>query len=271
MKLLFVCMLFFSAPLFAQDKIEPLINAENRFAEYSVEHGMKAAFLKFLDSNAVVFDKGQPVNGIEAWNKRAEAKGILNWKPQFAEISSSGDLGFTSGPWTFQPNSLKDSIVARGCFNSIWKKNKNGEWKNIVDLGVNKTPAVSISDIEKLYSEQQKIKKGDLSTLLESERHFIAAFQASPRLAYEYFLSPNSILSRNGQLPVKGYSRDKDEIINKTPSGIVFKVLGSGISMAGDLGYVYGSFTFNNKTFNYLRAWRKEKDEWKIALDVVPY
>jgi hypothetical protein len=271
MKLITGCLLFISSTVFAQDKIDPMINAENNFAEYSVEHGMKAAFLKFLDSSSVVFEKGQPVNGIETWSKRPEAKGILNWKPLYAEISQSGDLGFTSGSWTFQPNSINDSIVARGGFNSIWKKNKNGEWKNIVDLGVSKTPPVDLANIEKVYTEQQRGKNGDLNTLLESERHFTAAFEVSPKLAYEYFLSSKSILNRNGQQPVKGNSSEKTDLINKTPAMIKFNVLGSGISDAGDLGYVYGTITLNGKTSNYLRAWRKEKDGWKIALDVLPY
>ena len=69
MKLITGCLLFISSTVFAQDKIEPMINAETNFAEYSVEHGMKAAFLKFLDSNSVVFEKGHPVNGIESWHR----------------------------------------------------------------------------------------------------------------------------------------------------------------------------------------------------------
>ena len=271
MKIITGCLLFISSTLFAQVKIEPMINAETSFAAYSVEHGMKAAFLKFLDSNSVVYEKGQPINGIESWTKKPETKGILNWKPQYAEISQSGDLGFTSGSWTFQPNSINDSIVARGGFNSIWKKNKNGEWKNIVDLGVSKTPPVEFSKIEKVYTDPQKGKKGDLKSLLESERHFTAAFEVSPKVAYEYFLSSRSILSRNGQLPVRGNSAERSDIINKTPAAIKFNVLGSGISTRGDLGYVYGTITLNGKTTNYLRAWRKEKDGWKIALDVLPY
>lgn len=271
MKLVTACLLFISSTLFAQNQIDPMINAETSFAAYSVEYGMKAAFLKYLDSNSVVFEKGQPVNGIESWSKRPEAKGILNWKPFYAEISQSGDLGFTSGSWTFQPNSINDSIAARGGFNSIWKKNKNGEWKNIVDLGVSKTPPTDHSKMEKVYTDPPKGKKGDLNSLLESERHFTTAFEVSPKVAYEYFLSSRSILNRNGLQPVRGNSAEKGDVINKTPSGIKFNVLGSGISSSGDLGYVYGTISLNGKTSNYLRAWRKEKNDWKIALDVLPY
>ncbi|WP_410965866.1 hypothetical protein, partial [Salmonella sp. SAL4438] len=72
----------------AQKNIEGLIQAEKSFAAYSVAHSTKEAFLKFLDSTGVVFEKGQPVNGIESWNKKEKAPGILNWHPQFAEIAA---------------------------------------------------------------------------------------------------------------------------------------------------------------------------------------
>ena len=54
----------------AQKSIDGLINAEKSFAAYSVAHGTKDAFLKFADSNGVVFEQGKSANAIEAWNKR---------------------------------------------------------------------------------------------------------------------------------------------------------------------------------------------------------
>ena len=100
---------------------EDVLNAEKNFAAYSVAHGTKEAFLNFLDSNGVVFEKGKAVNGIEAWNKKEKGAGVLAWHPVYGGISSSGELGFTTGPWTFQPKSVDDSIVARGQYSTVWK------------------------------------------------------------------------------------------------------------------------------------------------------
>src|SRR5215217_3170957 len=62
----------------AQKSVEALINAEKNFAAYSVANSVRDAFIKFLDSTGIVFEQGQPVNGIEAWNKKEKRAGILN-------------------------------------------------------------------------------------------------------------------------------------------------------------------------------------------------
>jgi ketosteroid isomerase-like protein len=61
------------------------------------------------------------------------------------------------------------------------------------------------------------------------------------------------------------------EFIDKTPSNIQFTVTGAGIASTGDLAYVYGNTLINDKPENYLRIWRKEKQGWKIALEVLRY
>src|SRR5215207_9483594 len=93
---------FLYAPFFpnAQTGIDDLIGAEKDFAAYSVAHGTKAAFLQYLDPSGIIFEKGLPVNGIQSWKEREARPGILNWHPDAAEVSRSGDFGYTTGPWT---------------------------------------------------------------------------------------------------------------------------------------------------------------------------
>ena len=38
-----------------------------------------------------------------------------------------------------------------------------------------------------------------------------------------------------------------------------------------DLGYVYGTADINDKRDGYLRIWRREKDGWKIAVEVLHF
>src|SRR6478672_12161893 len=104
---------FYSLQACAQKKIGQLIQVEKDFAAYSVAKNTKAAFLTYLDSSGVVFENGKAVNGIATWNKREVRPGVLNWHPQFAEISASGNLGYATGPWTFQRGTIMDSVVAR--------------------------------------------------------------------------------------------------------------------------------------------------------------
>src|SRR5204862_1851642 len=176
MKRLFSILILFGSliEVSAQKGIDGLIQAEKKFAAYSVANSTKEAFLKFLDSTGSDFDNGKPVNGIETWNKREKRPGVLNWHPHFAEIAISEDFGYTTGPWTFQPVSLSDSVVARGQYTTVWNINNSGEWKFLVDLGVTNTPINSSTGIEKINIEKQLSGNGPVPHpgLLGAENDF---------------------------------------------------------------------------------------------------
>ena len=249
---------------YGQKSIGELIHAEKSFAAYSFEHGTKAAFLKFLDSSGIIFDQGKPVNGIQSWKKREARPGVLNWYPTTAEVAASGDFGYTTGPWTFQPT-LNDSVVARGEFSTIWHKTKNGQWKFLVDLGVTNTPQKNDTSIwRKTYPHNQK--KGSIKSMLEAEKKFIGTVERSADTAYNEFMGIQYRLNRNGTIALEGVR--KAEGFQKQMQSIV---LGSGIASSGDLGYVYGITTINGKKDNYLRVWRNQENGWKIALEVLRY
>ncbi|HEU5166281.1 MAG TPA: nuclear transport factor 2 family protein [Chitinophagaceae bacterium] len=254
----------------AQKGIDGLIQAEKKFAAYSVSNGTKEAFLKFLDSTGIVFENGKAVNGIEAWNKREKRPGVLNWRPQYAEINELGNFGYTTGPWTFQ-NSLNDTVVARGQYTTVWHVDKNGEWKVLVDLGVGNTPANFVTEVKKISVPKLTIDYIEhVSSLALAENKFQQLFAENKPAAYKTFLSDESILNRNGYLPAIS-SVDQQVLLDSTPTSVQYKMNGIGSSLREDIGYIYGTTIINSKTENYLRIWRKEKDGWKIALEVLRY
>jgi ketosteroid isomerase-like protein len=65
----------------------------------------------------------------------------LTWTPVGADISASGDLGYTYGTYEFRSRD-KDGkpVVDHGKYTSIWKKQKDGSWKVVLDMG-NGSPA----------------------------------------------------------------------------------------------------------------------------------
>ena len=272
-KILTTAVLFlFVRSAIAQKGIENLIQAEKNFAAYSVAHSTKEAFQQFIDSNSIMFDNGKVVKAIEFWKKREKNAGVLNWRPQYAEISASGDFGYTTGPWTFQPTK-GDTVVARGQYISVWHINKNGEWKFLVDLGVNNTPVntteyVRIIDAPKQEENTKAIPH--ISPLMAAEKSFNKLFEHKKQKAYKTWLSGESILNRNGSLPAIT-SSERQSIIDSTPAAIKYTMNGWGISPVPDMGYTYGTTLINDKTENYLRIWRREKNGWKIAMEVLRY
>ena len=60
----------------------------------------------------------------------------LSWTPVGADISASGDLGYTYGTFEFRSKD-KDGklIVEYGKYTSIWKLQHDGTWKVVLDMG----------------------------------------------------------------------------------------------------------------------------------------
>src|SRR5207253_8530150 len=56
------------------------------------------------------------------------ARGPLHWTP--VSSGARGDVGFTLGTFTFG-----DPVKARGSYATIWKKQSDGTWKAVFDIG----------------------------------------------------------------------------------------------------------------------------------------
>jgi hypothetical protein len=85
---------------FSQGNIKGLVNAEKAFASFTETHTIRDGFLKYLDSNGIIFRQGVAVNGIESFQKQKPGPAILSWEPSFAVISAWGDLGITTGTFS---------------------------------------------------------------------------------------------------------------------------------------------------------------------------
>lgn len=262
---------FLGRSAIAQKGIDGLIKVEKDFAAYSVAHSTKEAFLQFIDSSSIMFDEGKPITAIEFWNKREKRPGILNWHPQFAEISASGDFGYTTGPWTFQ-NSINDTVVARGQYATVWRMNAKGEWRFVVDFGIDNTQPGS--DEERIIDAPKEVDKAKtmsaIGPLVSVDQSFNQLLEQNKTRAYQEYLSRESVLLRNGSLPAATEAHRKTQI-ESIPDSVKYKSNGWGVSLVPDMGYTYGTATIRDKPHNYLRIWRREKQGWRIALEVFRY
>lgn len=256
----------------AQKGMDELIAAERSFAAFSVAHSTKEAFLQYIDSNSLMFDKGHPVKAHAYWKQREKRPGVLNWYPQFAEISASGDFGYTTGPWTFQ-SSATDTVESRGLYCTVWYRNNDGEWKFLIDLGVGNTPEYPSAEVIKVDMPKQSENIAAVARvfpMVAAENDYVKELMNNKYRASEKYLSAKSILARNGQAPAITPAA-QHAIIDSTSAGIKYTLEGWDIASVPDMGYVYGTTTINGKTEGYFRVWRREKNGWKIALEVVRY
>lgn len=114
-----------------------LMDADRQFSKLSEQKGMKNAFIEYLDSNGVLLRPNHlPIAGADAVDfliQQNDTDYTLTWEPQNGVIAKSGELGYTYGIYALRP-STKDTVIY-GTYVSIWKKEKSGSWKYVLDCG----------------------------------------------------------------------------------------------------------------------------------------
>lgn len=119
---------------------DSLLQMEAEFMKAATERG-SAGYMSYYAEDAVELPNGEAV--IKGKTNIAKTMGFLDdknnhltWKPEGADVSSSGDLGYTFGTFEFSTVG-KDGrpAVEHGKYTSIWKKQKDGSWKVVLDMG----------------------------------------------------------------------------------------------------------------------------------------
>ncbi|HZR28395.1 MAG TPA: DUF4440 domain-containing protein [Terriglobales bacterium] len=117
-----------------------LIQAEADFEAARAQKGMEG-WLSFFSEDTANIIPGKPVTFSKAdmreqltstWNPNA----TLKWQPVKVDVSASGDLAYTIGTWQLTGKSRKgDPISMTGKYMTVWKKQADGSWKVVADMG----------------------------------------------------------------------------------------------------------------------------------------
>jgi ketosteroid isomerase-like protein len=251
--------------------VESLVNTEKAFAQRSRDTSTKAAFQEFLADDGILF-KPEVVNGKEFWKSNEDMGELLFWQPEYAAVSSAGDLGFTIGPFFLQPDRQKDSVAFAGHYASVWR-NVSGHWRLMVDLGIGHA---SVSLPDKTTTEIYTHVPGSTAvSAADQEKKFLSAFQNKGLSAYREFMSDSIIFLRSRNFPLKTPEQHAT-LLNETDKGFIYAFMNGATSASGDMAYTYGAVEVELKNkegrkvpMHYLRIWRNEGNSWKIALDII--
>lgn len=265
--LVLICV--YSLNAHGQHSADGMIQAEKNFADTSRLIGTQKAFIAFIDPSGIVFDKGKPVRGLELYSKSERRPGILTWEPGYAEIATTNDFGYTTGPWKYYANTLKENPQSTGYFVTVWHLTPAG-WKFLIDFGITCADKNKNTPLQKKSAANLKSGAGNQQLCTDAEQQFIQAYTAQGIVAYNSFLSSDSRINYAGFLPATD-AQQRKALLDSLPRNIRYTVIGSGMSPAKDLGYVYGSAVINDKQDGYLRIWRLEKEGWKIAVEVLHF
>lgn len=119
---------------------DALMQVDTDFSNLSKEKGVKEAFLTFTAADGVLLRPfTMPIVGYEAVKKfmeEGDSDFQLTWLPLYADISISGELGYTYGTYSLifkDETGVEQTRV--GTYVSIWKLDGNGKWKFVLDTG----------------------------------------------------------------------------------------------------------------------------------------
>lgn len=247
-----------------------IVHNELKFSHTSAVKGRNAAFLEFFSDSCIVLNP-VPVNGKELYKKLPERNAYLTWEPAYVEVSSSGNFGFSTGPWKIRNESLGNEPAAIGYYVSMWER-QSDRWKVIFDIGIGYDTSIHRKEELRMVfpaaSTKGSVQK-ERTSFVETEQLLISSASAQTYAdVHNTFASQNIRVYRNGIFPTVGV-RESKNIIAQDRKHYYFQLLGSKTSQANDLGYTYGIAVSHDKdTSTYLRIWRRE-EEWKIALELL--
>src|SRR5437660_8996202 len=112
-----------------------LLTIEAEFSNASSSQGIEKAFRSYLADDARLLRENTPpaVGKPVALAALSTKKGILRWQPTMADISRSGDLGYTYGTYDLK-GAGGDQKPAHGNYVRVWKRQTNGRWKVVIDI-----------------------------------------------------------------------------------------------------------------------------------------
>jgi len=124
---------------------DDILEADREFGKAVAARGIDGWVECFAEDGKMFPAGGEVVEGKKAVRELMAARFAqpgfsLHWTPLGAELARSGDFGYTYGMsesrFTGKDGKL---IVATGKYITVWRKEKNGAWKVIADIG-NATP-----------------------------------------------------------------------------------------------------------------------------------
>ena len=271
------------ASLAVSAAVPSLIQNEYDFAQAASKDGVRKAFLMYLDKQAITLVP-LPANAYEVYTNRKPNSTQLTWYPSYALLSSSGDFGVDTGPWTASWVDGGKRQRAYGQWLTIWHKTKDGRWRILFDGGVDHAkPAKPEPALARSAKVIQLPRSGPAPgidqvhwSLERAETVFSnTGIESGPYTAYAGQADPDIRLLEEGKQPVSGLSAVLHEMSNR-PGTWQWVPAGGSVSTAADLAYLYGEIYAAKDDAHklplggYMHVWRHTKGGWKLLIDLEP-
>ncbi|HEX6649594.1 MAG TPA: nuclear transport factor 2 family protein [Pyrinomonadaceae bacterium] len=268
----------------AQTPLQEMVKTEQAFSKMAEEKNAPDAFMAFIADDGLLF-RPAAVNGkkwmLEHPVPPSDKKPLLAWQPSFAGMAASGDMGFTTGPWEAKQDIKDEKPSGYGHFMTVWKKQPDGSWKFVVDLGISHPQSggpqtlwqppetkekKSFEPVDDVAAAREGLLSRDKKYAAEASTHELVKTFVS-------YASPDVRLYRSGNLPFIG--RDAAvAALTKAKGRFMWQPIAADVSSAGDLGYTHGTYEVVDdqkkvtERGSYVRIWKYENG-WRVLMDVI--
>lgn len=266
----------------AQDKTvsadqAAMVATERDFARLGYERGIRESFIKYFHPDCIVFAP-HPVKFRAELEKQEPEKFplpvVVNWAPVWGDISAAGDMGYNTGPVTYEDTGEKKRPTRHVIFFSVWKRQPDGKWLVVLDVGSGVPSAVAALDapyhsVSTTAPKKKKLNAADeQAKMLKADRDLMAASASGSMPAWTSWLDQNIRIHRPRTMPVLG-----KEAVTAWLASQKYAYKGepvfSDIAASGDLGYTYGSAETGTDKGYYARVWKRDdKGIWKVVVDI---
>jgi len=271
------------------ESLTQMIETERAFAARALVIGWKDAFLEYFSPGAVGFADGQPGSAREQVAKNPDPPKDLQliWEPRYGDVAASGELGYLTGPVRNVRASRDGGKPRFSNYASVWKRQKDGAFKVVMDVGVNTPSAVPFpAGFTRAPHKNRFTGDYDESTppLGTADGLLNSALKTSQLRAYRPRLAEGVRFHRQNQMPIVGVPAATKWLASQRAFSSADSRF-SEVARSGDLGYTWGTFTIAPRTVTatgrgqqtlniqagfYVRVWIRERDgQWKVALDVL--
>lgn len=260
--------------------LEAMADAERAFSQRASEVGVRDAFIEFFADESVSFqpDPGPARDRLRKQPPPPPGRPAFAWEPRTGDVAASGDLGWLTGP-VRSPQA--DGSIRHGCYFSVWKKQADGSFRVLLDIGVQ--PPGEVAFAPGFVRAPSRATATPAGPRIDAERSLLEADQAlstaitraGAAAAFRGVMHPHARLHRNGFQPMT--SRDEAATwLASQVKAMTSEPMKSETGASGDLGYTWGKATVTGPDGKpadgyYVRLWSLGAgNRWQLVADITP-
>lgn len=248
--------------------LDEVIAAERAFAADTRERGFKRGFLASVAPGGFTLQPAPaPARpALEAMPDSAPAGPPLFWWPQFAGVSNSGDLGFTTGG---------ASVPVR--YFTVWQRQADGSWRWLYDGGPRLQAPIAGGETDPVVrlpaaTAAAGSAEAALAEVRPLEAELAAQAAGDSAAARLRFLAEDGIAGGSPTAAFAGREQQTAELARQ-PARQALRPIGAVASQAGDMVFSWGESRWTRadqpRWGHYARIWQKRREGWRIVADML--